>query len=237
MHWTHRWATPSVRPRYSEGETHETTWYRARSHRRRGPSSAGLQPLARARADAVTDWNVIALNATAVPAQLGPAVARARDRPWRDLRRGPGGRAEQRPPMQWTSRRRPERRSTPRSPRPLTACWCVSPRAAADAGCGTGARPGEDRRRARPRPMAIDLGGQIAERIVALRGSDGAGAKVTFTPKPGVGLYQLTPPQSMAGDPAAVGRRDAVRAAQPKRPRVKGRPPSRARNSPATSTR
>src|SRR6478752_9665520 len=29
---------------------------------------AGLQPLARAHADVVTDWNVIALNATAVPA-------------------------------------------------------------------------------------------------------------------------------------------------------------------------
>ena len=38
----------------------------------------------------------------------------------------------------------------------------------------------------------IALGGQIAEKIVALRSSDGADAKVTFTPKAGAGLYQLS---------------------------------------------
>ena len=43
----------------------------------------------------------------------------------------------------------------------------------------------------------IALGGQIAEKIVALRSSDGADAKVAFTPKSGAGLYQLTPPQSL----------------------------------------
>jgi hypothetical protein len=43
----------------------------------------------------------------------------------------------------------------------------------------------------------IALGGQIAEKIVALRSSDGADAKVAFTPHAGAGLYQLTPPQTL----------------------------------------
>ena len=41
----------------------------------------------------------------------------------------------------------------------------------------------------------ITLGRQIAEKIVALRHTDGADAKIAFTPEPGAGLYQLTPPQ------------------------------------------
>jgi hypothetical protein len=40
------------------------------------------------------------------------------------------------------------------------------------------------------------LGQQIAEKIVALRSTDGAAVKVAFTAKSGSGLYQLTPPQS-----------------------------------------
>jgi hypothetical protein len=42
----------------------------------------------------------------------------------------------------------------------------------------------------------VSLGAQIAEKIVAARGADKSDAKVTFTTKPGHGLYQLTPPQS-----------------------------------------
>jgi hypothetical protein len=41
----------------------------------------------------------------------------------------------------------------------------------------------------------IALGRQIAERMVALRSTDGADAKVAFAVKPAAGLYQLTPPQ------------------------------------------
>jgi hypothetical protein len=43
----------------------------------------------------------------------------------------------------------------------------------------------------------IALGKQIADKAVALRSTDGADAKVAFTPQPGAGLYQLTPPQSL----------------------------------------
>jgi hypothetical protein len=43
----------------------------------------------------------------------------------------------------------------------------------------------------------VALGAQIAEKVVALRADDGATAKVAFSPKPGAGLYQLTPPQML----------------------------------------
>src|SRR6188508_1218439 len=67
MHWTHRSRTPRFRPRSSKERL-------MRQHT--GAATvvamvavvAGLQPLACAYADVVTDWNVIALNATAVPA-------------------------------------------------------------------------------------------------------------------------------------------------------------------------
>jgi hypothetical protein len=43
----------------------------------------------------------------------------------------------------------------------------------------------------------ISIGAQIAEKVVALRSKDQSHAKATFTPKPGAGHYQLTPPYSM----------------------------------------
>ena len=38
------------------------------------------------------------------------------------------------------------------------------------------------------------LGQHIADKIVALRSADGAAKRVAFTAKSGIGLYQLTPP-------------------------------------------
>jgi hypothetical protein len=40
----------------------------------------------------------------------------------------------------------------------------------------------------------VDLGSQVAEKMVALRSSDGADVKLGFTPKAGAGLYQFTAP-------------------------------------------
>jgi hypothetical protein len=43
----------------------------------------------------------------------------------------------------------------------------------------------------------VRIGAQIAERIVAQRAADGSDVKVVFTPRPGAGRYQLTPPLSL----------------------------------------
>jgi hypothetical protein len=52
-----------------------------------------VQATGQVRADAVTDWNVIAINATAVPPNA-ILQSRSRDRARSDLRRGAGGRPE-----------------------------------------------------------------------------------------------------------------------------------------------
>jgi hypothetical protein len=49
----------------------------------------------------------------------------------------------------------------------------------------------------RGKTQGTEIGAQIAERAVTARAADGAAAKAEFTPKPGPGLYQLTPPQMM----------------------------------------
>jgi hypothetical protein len=48
------------------------------------------------------------------------------------------------------------------------------------------------------RSAGLALGGQAAEHLHAARAGDRADAKATFTPEPGAGLYQLTPPGSLA---------------------------------------
>jgi hypothetical protein len=157
-------------------------------------TTACTLPIAPAQADAVTDWNVIALNATAVPpnsilqsralAIVHSAIydaVRAVDRKGSAYAvdvEAPAGTAVEAAVVAAAYgslvRLAPSERPT------LDAALNVSLSKIAD---GQGKTDG------------IALGGKIAEKIVALRTTDGAAAKVAFTPKPGPGLYQLTAPQ------------------------------------------
>jgi hypothetical protein len=155
-----------------------------------------LQPVP-ARADAVTDWNVIALNATAVPPNsiLQSRVLAIVHGAVHDAVRAVGQQS---------------------------AAYAVDLQAPAgtsvDAAVAAAAHGVLVRLAPAQRPMldaalsaalakiidgrskadGVHIGSQIAERIVALRSADRSDANVTFTPKPGAGLYQLTPPLSMA---------------------------------------
>ena len=155
-----------------------------------------LVPGLPAQADAVTDWNVIALNATALPpnsilqsralAIVHSAIydaVRAIDRKGRayavDIEAPAGtsvaaavAAAAYGTLVQLAPREQPM----------LEAALNANLSKIAE---GQGKTDG------------IALGGQIAEKIVALRSADGADAKVAFTPKAGTGFYQLTPPQSL----------------------------------------
>jgi hypothetical protein len=155
-----------------------------------------VHPVAPARADVVTEWNVIALNATAVPpnailqsrvlAIVHGAVydaVRAIDQKGAayavDLKAPAGTSVEAAVAAAAHGtlvRLAPTQRPT------LDAALNATLGKIAD---GQGKAEG------------IAIGGQIADQIVALRSNDGADAKVTFTPRPGAGLYQLTPPDSM----------------------------------------
>jgi hypothetical protein len=158
---------------------------------------AGLQPLACAHADVVTDWNVIALNATAVPAnsilqsrvlaivhgaiydtvraidQQGAAYAV-------DLKAPPGTSVDS---------------AVAAAAHGVLVRLAPAQRPMLDAALGSAMAKMPD---GPAKSAAIELGGQIAERSVVLRSGDQASTTGSFTPKPGVGLYQVTPPLSLA---------------------------------------
>jgi hypothetical protein len=155
-----------------------------------------MLPIARAQADAVTDWNVIALNATAAPPN---AILQSRV-----LAIVHGA--------IYDAVSTVERKSGAYAVNLEAPAGTLVEAAVAAAAHGTLVRLAPAQR-----PMldaalnvslsnipdgpgkiaGIALGGEIAEKIVALRSRDGADAKVAFTPKAGAGLYQLTPPQSL----------------------------------------
>ena len=145
-----------------------------------------------ARADAVTDWNVVALNATAVPPNTvlqsrTLAIVHA---------------------AIYDAVRAVDRKA------PAYAVDLEAPRGAdVDAAVAAAAhgvlvrlvpvqRPVLDDAldatlakiaRGSGKADGVSVGAQVAERLVALRDSDGADLKVVFAPRPGPGLYQLTP--------------------------------------------
>jgi hypothetical protein len=154
-----------------------------------------VHPVAPARADVVTDWNVIALNATAVPpnsilqsrvlAIVHGAVydvVRAIDQKGAayavDLRAPVGTSVEA---AVAAAAHGTLVRLAPMQRPMLDAALNATLSKIAD---GQGKSDG------------MSIGGQVADKIVALRSNDGADAKVTFTPQPGAGLYQLTPPHT-----------------------------------------
>ena len=155
-----------------------------------------LLPIARAHADAVTEWNVIALNATAVPPNsilqsralaivhgaiydAVRAVDRKGDAYAIDVEAPAGTSAEA---AVIAAAHGSLLRLAPAERPMLDAALSVSLSGIAD---GQGKADG------------TALGQQIAEKTLALRSGDGAAVKVAFTAKPGPGQYQLTPPQSL----------------------------------------
>lgn len=155
-----------------------------------------LLPAARARADVVTDWNVIALNATAVPANsilqsralaivhcAMHDAARAIDRksaPYAvDVQAPPGTSLEA---AVATAAYETLLQLAPGQRPMLEAALNVSLSKVADG---------------QAKADAIAVGKEAASKMLALRSRDGADVKRAFTAKPGVALYQLTPPQAL----------------------------------------
>ena len=151
-------------------------------------------PIAHAQADAVTDWNVIALNASAVPpnsilqsrtlAIVHGAIydtVRAVDRRNRayavDVEAPSGTSAEA---------------AVAAAAHGILVRLAPAERPMLDAALNVSLSKFAE---GQAKSDGIALGRQIAEKLLALRTTDGADAKVAFTPKAGTGLYQLTPPQ------------------------------------------
>ncbi len=154
------------------------------------------QPVWQARADVVTEWNAIALNATAIPpnsilqsrvlaivhgaiydavrAVDGKSAAYAVDV------KAPAGTSIE-AAVAAAAHGTLVRLAPAQKPVLDAALTTTLAKIADERGKGDG----------------ISVGEQIAEKIVALRRSDQSTASATFTPKPGAGLYQPTPPHSM----------------------------------------
>ncbi|HWE20677.1 MAG TPA: hypothetical protein VG758_26455, partial [Hyphomicrobiaceae bacterium] len=150
----------------------------------------------RATADVVTDWNIIALNATAVPPNsiLQSRVLAIVHGAIYDTVRAVDQKGDA-----------------------YAVDVTVPPGASVDAAVATTAHAVLVRLAPMQRPMldaaltatlakiadghgkadGISIGTQVAEKLLALRQADGADAKLAFTPKPGPGLYQLTPPHHL----------------------------------------
>jgi hypothetical protein len=158
-------------------------------------ATACLVPIGRAHADAVTDWNLIALNATAVPANsilqsrvLATVHGAIYDAVRAVDRKGGAYAIDVDAPA-----------GTSVEAAAVAAAYGTlvrlvpAERAMLDAALNVSLSKIAD---GQAKIDGTALGQQIAEKIVALRSSDGAALKVVFTAKPGAGLYQLTPPQS-----------------------------------------
>lgn len=155
-----------------------------------------IQPAYEVRADAVTDWNVVAVNATAVPpnsivqsrvlAIVHGAIydaVRAVEQKGAvyavDLKAPPGTSIDAAVAMAAQGvlmRLAPAQQSMLESALKTALAKLPNGKAKTD---------------------GIRIGSKIAEKIVALRSTDQSDAKVAFIPKPGPGLYQLTPPGFM----------------------------------------
>jgi hypothetical protein len=163
------------------------------------PALMGLvvQPSGQAQADAVTDWNVIAISATAVPpnsilqsrvlAIVHGAIydaVRAVDQKSAayavDLK-APGGTSLDAAVA--AAAHGVLVRLAPMEKPALDVALNAALSKIVDGGGKTD---------------GVSIGTQVAEKFVALRGSDGADTKVAFTPRAGLGFYQPTPPHAMA---------------------------------------
>jgi hypothetical protein len=149
------------------------------------------QPAGRAHADTVTDWNVVAINATAVPpnsilqsrvlAIVHGAIYDAVRAPKRaayavDLPAPAGASVDA---------------AIAAAAHGVLVRLAPAQRPTLDAALTTSLAKIPD---GQGKTDGVALGATIAERSVALRSTDKSDAKVTFTPRPGPGLYQLTPP-------------------------------------------
>jgi hypothetical protein len=160
-------------------------------------SALFVSPDQRARADVVTDWNVIALNATAVPPN---SILQSRVLAMVHV-------------AVYDAVRAVDHKSDAYAVDPKAPVGASVDAAIAAAAYGTLVRLAPVERsmldaalnatlsqiaEGQAKVDGITIGAQIAAKIVALRSNDQADAKITFTAKPGPGLYQLTPPNSLA---------------------------------------
>jgi hypothetical protein len=157
---------------------------------------AGVSPWTWVHADVVTDWNVIALNATAVPANsilqsrvLAIVHGAIYDAVRAIDRKGAAYAVELNAPAGTSVDA-----AVASAAHGVLVRLAPGQKATLDSALAAALAKVPD---GRAKSDAVELGAQVAERSVALRGTDQSNATGSFTPKPGLRLYQPTPPHSM----------------------------------------
>ena len=160
-------------------------------------AACALQPLSGVQADVVTEWNVIAIAATAVPANsiLQSRVLAIVHGAIYDTVRA----IDQQGSVYAVDVKAPAGTSVEAAvsaaAHGVLLQLAPAQRPQLDAALKTALSKVAE---GRAKSDGIALGAQIAEKSVALRGTDQSTASATFVAKPGARLYQLTPPLSMA---------------------------------------
>jgi hypothetical protein len=156
----------------------------------------GFQPLSRLHADVVIDWNVTALNATAVPPNSilqSRVLAIVHGAIYDAVRaidpKGPAYAVELKAPAGTSVDA-----AVAAAAHGTLVRLAPAQRPALDAALSAALARIAD---GPAKSDGIDLGERIAGRSVALRDSDQSDTRASFTPKPGAGLYQVTLPHSM----------------------------------------
>jgi hypothetical protein len=156
----------------------------------------GFQPFSHLHADVVTDWNITALNATAVPPNSilqSRVMAIVHGAIYDTVRaideKGPAYAVDLKAPAGTSVEA-----AVAAAAHGTLLRLAPAQRPALDAALSATLSRIAD---GPAKSDGIDLGQQIAEKSVALRGSDQSGTQVVFTPKPGAGLYQVTLPLSI----------------------------------------
>jgi hypothetical protein len=155
----------------------------------------GFQPFSHLHADVVTDWNITALNATAVPpnsilqSRVMAIVHGAIYDTVRAIEKEPAYAVDLKAPAGTSVEA-----AVAAAAHGTLLRLAPAQRPALDAALRAALSRIAD---GPAKSDGIDLGQQIAEKSVALRGSDQSGTQTVFTPKPGAGLYQVTLPLSI----------------------------------------
>ena len=159
--------------------------------------ACALQPFSSAQADVVTDWNMISLAATAVPTNsilqsrvLAIVHGAIYDTVRAVSQQGRAYAVDVKAPAGTSVEA-----AVAAAAHGVLFQLAPAQRPQLDAALNTALSKVAE---GQAKSDGIALGAQVAEKSVALRGTDQSTANATFVPKPGARLYQLTPPLSMA---------------------------------------
>jgi hypothetical protein len=157
---------------------------------------AVLPAVTSARADVVTDWNIVAINATAIPPNSilqSRVLAIAHQAMYDAVRAIGGNRPAYAADLKAASGASVDAGAATAAHRALVKL-VPSQRSALDAALNATLSGISD---ARAKADGVEIGAQVADALIVIRNGDRSDAVVPFNPKPGAGRYRPTYPHNL----------------------------------------